>query len=134
MGAARMQANFSPTAAFVGRYFVLSSTRELARELVAKLSATSEAAAAGQTVAGETVNTGIELAASELRAILHSNREHLINQNMLDKGHSREAAEQEIDGLLTILAWIDRAGLTLSHDDDRVQLAIELRVRPSVSR
>ena len=137
MGAARMQANFSPTSAFAGPYFVLSSTRELARDIVGHLPAAqdnvpgeiADVRTGSSAPERQTVNTGLDLAASELRSILLANREHLINQNMLEKGHSRQDAEQEIDGLFTLLEWIDSVSLNLSHDDAFVKLALELRVQ-----
>lgn len=125
-GAARLQANFSPTAAFVGDYFVLSSTRELARELTEQLRQAPGATAAGDEV---TVNTAVRINAAQLRTILSENREHLINQNMLEKGHDRQAAEREIGGLIEILDWLEGAGVELSHDNAAMHLTAELRMR-----
>lgn len=106
--------NFSPTAAFAGDRLILSSTQALARKLVEKtpVAAAPEAAA----------NTQAKLDSGVLRAILNDNREQLLAQNMLEKGHSREEAEKEIGALLELLTWLETAKLRLSHDDQLLRL------------
>jgi hypothetical protein len=126
-GAARIQANFSPTASFVDEYFVLSSTRELAREVIEKLQApasSTEPAAADDF----TLNTALAVDAAQLHAILDQNREHLVNQNMLQEGHDQETAAREIGGLLTVLDWLQGASLGLARQDNTLQLTLEIRL------
>jgi hypothetical protein len=125
----RLQYNFSPTVAFAGENFVVASTKELADELVGKLAA---AAANGDANSSENnatdaiVNSSVRLAVVPIHDVLAANREHLVNQNMIEEGHDREAAQREIDGLLTILSFVREVAAELVHDDATLQLNLEL--------
>jgi len=57
--------------------------------------------------------------------MLAANRDSLIAQNMLEKGHSRLQAIKEVDQLLHLVEWIDRVELALSFD---TRSSIRLRV------
>jgi hypothetical protein len=121
--------NFSPTAAFVGDKLIISSTKALATELAASTQAGHHDQAAGAAQ----VNTQSRLHSSVLRLILEDNREQLIAQNMLEKGHSREEAEKEIGALLEILSWVRSAGVRLSHDDRLLRLEWSVALSPPAS-
>lgn len=112
--AAPPQFNASPTAAFAGDKFILSSTRGLAVELVDLLK-TAPASPTG-------TNTALRIDGQVVQAVLDDNRESLISQNMLERGHDRAAAEQQITGLLSAAKRV--AGTTLKL----VQNAGELRL------
>jgi hypothetical protein len=118
--------NFSPTAAFVGDKLIISSTKALAVELAAS----AQAEQRDQPAGAAQVNTQSRLNSSALRLVLEDNREQLIAQNMLEKGHSREEAEKEIGALLEILSWVRHTGVRLSHDDRLLRLEWSIALAP----
>ena len=112
--------NFSPTIAFVEDYFVISSTIELANEIVDQ--------SKFPTAIKEGTNTLIEIDGKVLMRLLEQNRETLISTNMLEQGNERKDAEKEIGMLLAIAEMFDGAGLKLTSDTKSVDLEVELRV------
>lgn len=118
--------NFSPALAFVGDRFVISSTKDLALEL-AKQSGGDQPAAADS---GKTTNFEAMIDGARLRDILADNEQQLVAQNMLEQGHSREAAQQQIGLLLTALGWLKDATLELSTGDERLTLEFAVRTAP----
>lgn len=111
--------NFSPSAAFSGDQFILSSTTTLAKQL----------SAAPATVASTGgVNTALDLHSAAIRESLNDNREQLISQNMLAEGHSREEAEAAIDLLLEAVRCITGASLALRNEDDQLTLKLNVTV------
>jgi hypothetical protein len=117
-GEAELHYNASPTVAFVGDRFILSSARPLALELVKQ---------AGASASGDTgINTRVELDAVVGQAALAENRGPLIAQNMLEKGHDRSAAEREIDRLLKALQSLSASSLALHVADSRLELVWQI--------
>jgi hypothetical protein len=128
----RLNYNFSPSVAFANGRFVLASTRELAVALAtapATKSATESTAATED--ASRVANSRAELRFDALRATLADNREHLIAQNMLEKGHSRAEADQEIGILLDIAQWFDRLELQLDTTPESMQASANLVLQPA---
>ncbi|MFV1968509.1 MAG: hypothetical protein ACC628_24060, partial [Pirellulaceae bacterium] len=113
--------NFSPSIAFVGGRAIVSSTKELARELAGL--------DAGQNGDGQQ-NTAAMVDFPVLRDILNDNRGPLVAQNMLKEGHSQDEAESEIDTLLTLIGFLNNANAALqfSTDDDALKLALEVNL------
>jgi acyl-CoA reductase-like NAD-dependent aldehyde dehydrogenase len=123
----RINYNFSPSVAFANGRFVLASTKELAVALAtASASAIATESAAATEDASRVANSRAELRFDALRETLADNREHLIAQNMLEKGHSRAEAEQEIGVLLDIARWFDRLELHLDTTPDSMQASANL--------
>jgi hypothetical protein len=115
-----IQYNFAPAIAFVGDHVILSSHCDLARKWVQGkelLDASSD----------PTTPTHTELVVHGpmMHQMLAANRDSLIAQNMLEKGHSRLQAIKEVDQLLHLVEWIDRVELALSFD---TRSSIRLRV------
>ena len=111
--------NFSPSAAFSGDQFILSSTTTLAKQL----------SAAPATVASTGgLNTALDFHSAAIRDSLNDNREQLISQNMLAEGHSREEAEAAIDLLLEAVRCITGASLALRNEDDQLTLKLNVTV------
>lgn len=110
--------NASPTAAFIGDRFILASTRSLALELVRRLQRDS------QPTAG--VNTQLVLNGQIAQQALADNRGPLIAQNMLQKGHDKPAAEQEIDRVLALARHVQRTSLDLKVEKTSLQLTVEV--------
>jgi hypothetical protein len=106
--------NASPSCAVVGNRFILGSTTAIVRELVDLLqSAGSKPGPA---------NTLVEVDVQEVAAALADNRNSLVSQNMLEEGNTREEAEKNIAGLLTILRQVQSAWLRLSAEEKALVL------------
>jgi hypothetical protein len=108
--------NLSPAAAHVGDHFVLSSSTPLARALVHALKAPA-GPATGATLAAQA--DGVALA--RLVAI---NRTRLVMQNMLEKGHDKPRAEADVDALMSLLRFLDRARLVVHDQPDALTLEL----------
>ena len=114
--------NFSPSLVISRDYLMLCSTRQIAEQL-ADLSAT---AAAKATIPQ---NTLIQLNAAPIAELIHENRQTLIARNMLEKGHDRAAAEQEIDLFGKIVDYFRSGQISLTSASDSVKLEMELQTK-----
>jgi len=114
--------NFAPTLATSSDNLVLATSPTLAKQLVETAAATGD----GEVV----VNTSIELAAREIALALSDNQEHLIAQNMLKEGHSREEAELQVKTLLGILELMQSLNAELTTTSDALSLSIRLTLSP----
>ena len=119
--AAPLHFNASSTAAFVGDRFILSSTKQLATELADPLRKPA-AEAAG-------INARLVLENAEVNAALQLNREPLVAQNMLQRGHDKAAAEAEVQRGLSFLSCFERLNLQLSVEAERMVFSVELGLR-----
>ncbi len=105
-----IQYNFSPAIAFKGEQVILSSSRVLAGKML-----NSDLSSSALSKGGENpTNTVLEIQADAVYKALEGNREALIAQNMLEKGHSRAEAEGEIDTLMNLLGLFEKAGMEMS--------------------
>ncbi|HBE72319.1 MAG TPA: hypothetical protein DDW52_29645, partial [Planctomycetaceae bacterium] len=96
--------NFTPTIAFRDDKLIVSSTRQLATEL---------ATTPNEQSSGSAVNAQLVLNTEVGREILEDNRNQLVTQNMLENGHSSEAAEAEIGLLLSLVELFRESSLTV---------------------
>ncbi len=110
--------NFSPTLATAGDRLILSTTRELAAELI-------ELTAKEETTQPSNSHTRFRLEAAALRSAFEDNLSQLVAQNMLEKGHSREAAEKEVRGLLTVLEWFTGTEVQFGLNEQASELQLE---------
>jgi hypothetical protein len=92
-----IQFNFKPCIAFQGSRVVVASTMDIAKQVLEGKKSIEDLPA---EIRG---NTDIVLELESLRSILAANRETLITNNVLEKGHTRQNAEKEIDLLLAIM-------------------------------
>lgn len=110
-----IQYNFSPCLLILGDYMVLSSTEKLARELVEPLQ--KEAQSSKELLAikpdSPVRNTYLQLTGKGISEALQQNREQIIANNMLEKGHSREEAEAEFNVLTQILKMVTKLTVEL---------------------
>ena len=118
---AKIQYNFSPTLAFDDDRIILSSTTSLSHALVQNFTE-SEASPAAHS------NTFGELDTITLRHILESNRTQLVANNMLEKGHSKQAAEGEIEILLELLDFIRDVRINLDVTKSEMSLSLDVEV------
>jgi hypothetical protein len=111
--------NFSPSLALTGEHFVLSSSLPLAKQLAGSV----KTASADDP---ESANLRVSLKAAPLKSILTDNQEFLISNNMLEEGHTREEAEQNIGLLLTIVGLFDGFSAKLLPTEHELNLDLEL--------
>ncbi|MCC6508975.1 MAG: hypothetical protein IT423_07700 [Pirellulaceae bacterium] len=105
-----IQYNFSPTLAMVDDYAILSSTRALSERIVQQLKPAVNAANPvgnskpidADALHGSRTNTRLHIDGALITQSLAANRDQLISQNMVEKGHTQSEAAQEIDVLLRI--------------------------------
>jgi hypothetical protein len=119
--AAGIHFNASPTVAFVGDRFILSSTKGLAIELGQMLEK-------NPPKPDEGVNTQLQISADALRATLADNRPQLVAQNKEEKGHSEADAEREIDLLMKLLAGLKSTSFSLTTKNDSLRASWELQL------
>jgi hypothetical protein len=117
-GEAGLHFNASPTAIFSQDRFILASAQPLARQL-------ADLAEKGLSPAEE-LNSQLVASGPAIQQSLADNRETLVSRNMLTKGHSRPAAEQEIDGLLALANHLHGLALSLATHDQELRLSLEL--------
>lgn len=117
---ARIQFNFSPSLAFSGDRFFIASTTQLARDLI---DATDDSPATSSV----SFNTTIRLDTQNLGAALDDNREHLIAQNMIRKGQTREESANEIRVILEVLNLFRDVSFDVKTTDG--QLTLELSIQ-----
>lgn len=113
--------NFRPVLAPVGEYLVLSSTEQLARDIIDYLQQEDQNAARlpGRHFVLETDREG-------LLKLLKTNREAIIRQNMVERGHSREKAEAETNNLFALVAILGELRVELLRQEDKPQARIEV--------
>lgn len=117
---ARIQFNFSPSLAFAEDRFFITSTKQLAKDLV-------DAADANPTTRGKSSNTAIKLNARMLGESLNDNRDQLIAQNMIKKGQTRGESQREIGMLLELLGLFE--GLSFDVKTTGGELKLELSIQ-----
>lgn len=118
MDAAPVQYNASPSCLRVGNHFVITSTTELARQLVDVLKSDSDNPDTGE-------NTLVTANFDALGDVLAENKAALVAQNMLEEGNSQDQAEEQISLLIRLLQHIDPASLSFGVEDEN-KLVLEL--------
>jgi hypothetical protein len=116
--------NFSPALVLSDDRLMLCSTKQIAEEL-ADLAANKN----GSEKAAQ--NTLLEISARPLADLLTANREQLIAQNMLEKGHTRQQAEKEIDVFLALVNAVRDAKVSLTPTEKTLSLDIEINTAPA---
>ncbi|MBI2479118.1 MAG: hypothetical protein HYV60_10940, partial [Planctomycetia bacterium] len=117
-GGLKIHYNFSPSIAFVGEHFVVSSTTALARQL---------AQTVGQGNQQNTdLNSTIKLDVRGVSDVLADNRAQLVAQNMLAEGNSKEEAERTIGDLLDLLGVAESATIDLGVGDNALRASLEI--------
>jgi hypothetical protein len=115
--------NFRPSLARVGEFLVVSSTDGLTNDLIDALKDPSQAP---HPLAG--TNTIVAADGVALASILKADRASLVSQNMVEKGHTQEQAEGEIDFITTIAKHLGHATLTGDTRDGRPRFNLEVKL------
>ena len=76
------------------------------------------------------MNAGLWLDGTETRKLLEANRDALVAQNMIAKGHSKADAEREIGGLIDLGRFIRRFELSVEEGRRAHGLRIEIVAMP----
>ena len=113
--------NFSPALVMSNDYMILCSTKQLAEELA---DLTAKESGQDPTIPE---NTAIEIIARPVAELIHENRDQLVVQNMLEKGHDRAAAEKEIGLLESLVGYFENAKIRLAPTDKSIRLEVELK-------
>jgi hypothetical protein len=117
--------NFQPALAVEGDYMIMSSTDALARDLIEAVQEESQEGC--EPVAGK--HTLASLRGTELAGILRANRDSMVRQNMVEKGHSRDQAAAEIGMFIAILESLGRVELEAGQHDGRTRIDMRLDYR-----
>ncbi len=116
-----IQFNFSPTLAFESDLVYITSTNALAK----RLSVRSADHKASDVKSRD--NTLLTVDFGSLKQALEANRNQLVSQNMLEKGHNRTEAEKEIDTLVSFLSML-KSGSGALRFDDQVRLTLDIEI------
>jgi len=116
--------NVRPALAMPGEYLILSSTDGLTRDLIDTLHQETEQTP--KPLAG--THSMVELEGGMLASILEANRKTLIQGNMVDKGSTLEQAEANIDMLISLAKFLDRAKLRIGTHDGLTKADLEIKL------
>jgi hypothetical protein len=116
--------NFTPSAAHVGRYFVLSSSTGLARSLVKELKAID---AAAQKPKEQPATFTVEADGPEFARLLEKNKGRMVMQTMLDRGQTKRDAEDRVGTILDLFRYLGHGRLAITDAPDRTRLSIRLK-------
>jgi len=122
--AAEMRFNFRPALAAAGEFIILSSTAQLAEDIMDALA--KEASAAAKPLAQ--AHSLLEVEGAQLASILAANRETLVRQNMVNKGNTKEQAEGEVGVLLDLLKVLGGARLEIGALEGKFLARLQVRV------
>lgn len=120
-GAVPVQYNFRPTIIVGPRHVVFSSDKHLAETLMSM---------ASKAPSDNTVNAEMKVEPANLAVALDNNRESLIAENMLEKGHSREQAATEVGLAIELLQMLEQVSARLNNESDKLQLQVEWAYAP----
>ncbi|MCH7687187.1 MAG: hypothetical protein IH899_10980 [Planctomycetes bacterium] len=123
---AKINFNFSPSVGFVGEYFIVSSTKQFARELV-ELAEKPKLSEDGKEKA-ITTNTQLDTDLAVIRDALEDNRKQLVAQNMLSEGRDKAEAEKQIGILLEALGLLRNVSLQLATSSNEIQFELEINL------
>jgi hypothetical protein len=113
--------NFTPSLAVVGSKVIISSSEELAQVIVEALQGLEE-----PTKASGAARDSLAVDGAALHSILKTNRDVLVEDNMLKRGHSKVEAEQEIGLLFDALQHLRALRLESGRKGDVMELELKV--------
>jgi hypothetical protein len=116
--------NIRPALALPGEYLILSSTDDLARDLIDTLNREMQQKVKPISKA----HSIVEIDTAQLASILNANRDTLVRSDMVKKGSTQEEAEAGIDLLITLVKLIERAKLSLGTHEGLTQASLEIKL------
>ena len=121
---AHFRFNFSPTLAMPGNHVIFSSSESLAKDIMDTLA--KEAAQPPKPLTG--THSMLELNGAQLASILKANRKNLVRQNIVEKGHTQEQAETEVDMLTTAINTVSSVVLNVGTDKGRSKISLKVHL------
>ncbi|MBN1845676.1 MAG: hypothetical protein JW810_08340 [Sedimentisphaerales bacterium] len=116
--------NLRPALAMVGEFLILSSTEQLARDLIEALDAERQRPVRPMAQ----VHSLVEIDGGQLASILKANYQTFVRKNMVDEGKTQEQAEAAIDVLITLVGLIDRLRLEVGSRRGLARADLEVRL------
>jgi hypothetical protein len=116
--------NVRPALAMPGEYLILSSTDDLARDLIDALS--GEIKQGGKPISQ--THSLVEIEGGQLASIMQANRLFMIRDNMIKKGNTQEQAEAGIDMLIAIAKLIKHVELSIGMNKSLTRASLELKL------
>jgi hypothetical protein len=116
--------NIRPALAMPGEYLILSSTDDLARDLIDTLNHETQ----NKVKPIAETHSLVEIDIAQLTSILKVNRNTMVRNDMVKKGITQEEAEAGIDLLITLVKLIERARLDLGTHDRLTQACLEIKL------
>ena len=118
-----MRYNVRPALAMLGDHMIFSSTEALARDLIDALKKEMD----GEVRPLAEVHSFVEIDGAALAAILRANRENFVRQDMVQKGNTRQEAENGNDILVTIAQYLGQAKLKVAKQNGRSRASLDLK-------
>jgi hypothetical protein len=116
--------NVRPALAMPGEYLILSSTDDLARDLIDALS--GEMKQGGKPIAQ--THSLLEIEGSQLASIMQANRRFMVRDNMIKKGNTQEQAETGIDMIIAVAELIKRVELSIGMNESLTRARLEVKL------
>jgi hypothetical protein len=108
-----------------GDYLILSSTDALARDVIDALK--QQPADAAEPLPA--THSLVEIDGDRLAAVLKSNREPMVRQNMVEEGNTQEEAEAAIDLLLAIVGSVKHVELSVGTQQGLTRARLEAKLK-----
>jgi len=116
--------NFRPSLVLPQDYLILSSTDQLARDLITATNQENQAST--EPLAGAHSLARVDGAA--LAAILKNNYQTLVRQNMVNDGKSAAEAEATIDLFVALAQFVNYVDLSIGVEQGQTQARLELKL------
>jgi len=112
--------NFRPTLVLAGDHLIISSTTEMARDVVKAI----KLADAGSDAPPQAMS--VDLNGKRIAGMVDVNRERLVMQNMVEKGHGKAAAQSEIGAIEGMIRGLNHAVITAEDTENQFRLRLSL--------
>jgi len=112
--------NFRPTLVLAGDHLIISSTTEMARDVVKAI----KVADTGSDAPPQAMS--VDLNGKRIAGMVDVNRERLVMQNMVEKGHGKAAAQTEIGALEGMIRGLNHAVITAKDTENQFRLKLSL--------
>jgi hypothetical protein len=116
--------NFRPSLALPQDYLILSSTDQLARDLITAVSRENQASTG--PLAG--AHSLARLDGTALASILKTNYQTLVRQNMVNDGKTAVEAEATIDLFVALAQFVKCVDLSIGMEQGQTQARLELKL------
>jgi hypothetical protein len=116
--------NVRPALAMPGDYLILSSTDDLARDLIDALS--GEMKQGGKPIAQ--THSLLEIEGGQLASIMQANRRFMVQDNMIKKGNTQEQAETGIDMIIAVAELIKRVEVSIGVNESLTRAHLEVKL------